>query len=101
MPRPRQVFSDIEGRRYSVFILLGLELGCGSESPRTHLSPCVLFRYTKLYIVVCGDSRPIPRIEITQTKGKLTIVHVIILDPISDPRSDLYSQLQTKLQMKL
>ena len=36
-------------------------LGLGSESPRTHLSPCVLFRYnTKLYIVVRGDSEPIP-----------------------------------------
>ena len=39
-------------------------LGLGSESPRTHLSSCVLFRYnTKLYIVVRGDSEPIPLSE--------------------------------------
>ena len=35
--------------------------GLGSESPRTHLSPCVLLHYnTRLYIVVHGDSEPIP-----------------------------------------
>ena len=34
----------------------------GLESPRTHLPPCVLFRYnTKLYIVVRGDIEPIPK----------------------------------------
>ena len=36
--------------------------GLGSESPRTHLSPCVLFRYnTMLKIVVRGDLEPIPQ----------------------------------------
>ena len=36
-------------------------IGLGSESPCTHLSSCVLFRYnTKLYIVVRGNSEPIP-----------------------------------------
>ena len=42
-------------------LFLELYFGLGSESPRTHLSPCVLFRYnTMLNIVVRGDSEPIP-----------------------------------------
>ena len=38
-------------------------LPLGLESLGAHLSPCVLFRYiTKLYIVVRGDSEPIPNV---------------------------------------
>ena len=38
------------------------KIGLGSESLRTHLSTCVLFRYNNvLNIVVRGDSEPIPK----------------------------------------
>ena len=41
-------------------------MGLGLESLRAHLSPCVLFCYsTMLNIVVCRDSKAIPKIVVT------------------------------------
>ena len=56
--------------------------GSGSESQRTHLSPCVSFSYhTMLNIVVRQESEPIPKlckIEMFKVMSFMTILNNLI-----------------------
>ena len=74
---------DLFIQNSEILKILCTYMGLGSESPRTHLSPCVLFRYnTKLYIeVFAGIPNLFPYMYDQNASASLTLKPVLFITP--------------------